>query len=380
MTKTLHFACIMLAKDPITLSKIPDLCRMQRSIGLVTELWSIRMCFFPFVMLLQWVEIELLAVVGGKCGFQPCDTAERRFFRHACLRNPCLLWNLSVHSLPALHYGCIMAIPSLQLQKNTCLTQRSRRFGHGVVVSRTCWGTFQSPMVPCDHCKTTMNSFGDWAFNHGGWKWGCQPFSCLCSQTVTVGEKKRDVLHYNICLFRLRNLNLHSLPVAWCSWELVLYGLSPPVHHGDSFAAKEPLSPLLSPGIIFAHRIQSTAGRIWLWKIWPLCSVPLWCSFDSLTDRCPFKDTRFCRVRQDFIFVKVPDSWPKIKDHLQAEGNECSRHLRWGTAVPTSQSKHFCHRQGTVPVQEQKPALGHISMWLIWNWYCDCRLFGCSGP
>ena len=46
------------------------------------------------------------------------------------------------------------------------------------------------------------------------------------------------------------------------------------------------------------------------------------------------------------LFVKVPDSWPRIKDHLQAEGNECSRHFQWGAAVPTSQSKNFCQRQG----------------------------------
>ena len=105
-----------------------------------------------------------------------------------------------------------------------------------------------------------------------GWKWGCQPFSCPCSQNVICF----------ICLFRLRNLNLHSLPVAWCSWEQVFYGLPPPVDHGDSFAAKELLSPLLSPRIIFTHRIQSTAGRIWPsnWKIWPVCSgsrvIQLW--------------------------------------------------------------------------------------------------------
>ena len=46
------------------------------------------------------------------------------------------------------------------------------------------------------------------------------------------------------------------------------------------------------------------------------------------------------------LFVNVPDSCTRIKDHLQAEGNECSRHLRWGAAVPTRQSKHFCQRQG----------------------------------
>ena len=39
------------------------------------------------------------------------------------------------------------------------------------------------------------------------------------------------------------------------------------------------------------------------------------------------------------LFVKVPDSWTRIKD---PEGNECSRHFGWGAAVPTSQPKHFC--------------------------------------
>ena len=107
--------------------------------------------------------------------------------------------------------------------------------------------------------------------------------------------------------------------------------------------------------------------------------------FDSLTDSCPFKNTRFCEVRRrDSSFVKVPHSWTRIKDHLQAEGNEGSRHFQWGAAVPTSQSKDFRHRQGVcMLVKEQKPALEHTSMtsmWLIWNCHRDCKLFGCSGP
>ena len=32
---------------------------------------------------------------------------------------------------------------------------------HAEKRGRTCWGIFQSPMVPCDHCRT-LNSFGDW--------------------------------------------------------------------------------------------------------------------------------------------------------------------------------------------------------------------------
>ena len=84
-------------------------------------------------------------------------TAHRRFVRHVCLRNlfPHFLFGIpSIHSLlvpeawgpwgerqhapPALHYGCIMPIPLLQLKKLTCLMQRSRGFGHGVVVSKIC--------------------------------------------------------------------------------------------------------------------------------------------------------------------------------------------------------------------------------------------------
>ena len=58
-------------------------------------------------------------------------TAQKRFVGHVCLRNPFLpfLWEMpSIHSLseawgswerqytlPALHYGCILPIPSLQL-------------------------------------------------------------------------------------------------------------------------------------------------------------------------------------------------------------------------------------------------------------------------
>ena len=115
-------------------------------------------------------------------------------------------------------------------------------------------------MFPCDRCKT-MNSLGDGAFKDGGFEvlpaFQLPMFAkcdyCRCQEKICF-----------TCLFRLRNLNLHSLPVAWCSWswELVFYGLPPPVHHGDCFAAKELLSPLLSSRIIFAHRIQSTAGRI----------------------------------------------------------------------------------------------------------------------
>ena len=40
-----------------------------------------------------------------------------------------------------LHYGCIMPIP-LQLQKKSCLMQRSRGFGHGVVICKNCYSIY----------------------------------------------------------------------------------------------------------------------------------------------------------------------------------------------------------------------------------------------
>ena len=71
-----------------------------------------------------------------------------------------------------------MPIPSLQLQKKTCLMQRSRGFGHEVVVSKN----FNILIVLlCDCCKLLASV---------GWKRGCQPFSCPCSQNVTHCRKE----------------------------------------------------------------------------------------------------------------------------------------------------------------------------------------------
>ena len=111
---------------------------------------------------------------------------EKRFMRHICLRNPflpLLLGIPSIHSLPeasgswepqyvppALRYSWIMPSPSLQLQKKTCLTQRSRGFGHGVVVSKMCYSVtlvIVLSVVLCDCCKP-MNNCRDWAFSNSG--------------------------------------------------------------------------------------------------------------------------------------------------------------------------------------------------------------------
>ena len=115
--------------------------------------------------------------------FAKRDTAERRFMRHTCLRNPCLLWNLSLHFLPeawgswgpqhpppALHYGWIMPIPSLQLQNKAPVWCREAKWPPRFVIYNT---VISRPVLPFCPFRVTV-----------GWKWGCQHFSYPCSQNV----------------------------------------------------------------------------------------------------------------------------------------------------------------------------------------------------
>ena len=88
-------------------------------------------------------------------------TAEKDFVPHVCFRNSGLLWNLSLHFLPAesrstLHQFCIMVLSwrkCSQLWYESAANQRT--------------------IVEIE-CSATV-----------GWKWGYQPFSCPCSQNVT---------------------------------------------------------------------------------------------------------------------------------------------------------------------------------------------------
>ena len=109
----LHYACFMLAKDPMPLSNIPDLCHMQKSIGLVTELWPPRfvtmqwlcsqLCYVTAAN--QWtvVGIERLATMGWKWGCQPfscrCSQYVTRCRKEIC--STCLF----KASIPATPFG-----------------------------------------------------------------------------------------------------------------------------------------------------------------------------------------------------------------------------------------------------------------------------------
>ena len=139
--------------------------------------------------------------MGWKWGCQPfsCRCSQnmthwqgkRRFARQVCLRNPFppfLLGISIIHSLPeagswqrqyappALHYGCIMPIPSLQLQEMTCLMQRSRGFGHGAVVPKICYNAVIVLSVVLSDCCKPMNTCRDWAFSNSGLEVGVPAF------------------------------------------------------------------------------------------------------------------------------------------------------------------------------------------------------------
>ena len=194
--------------------------------------------------------------------FAKCDALPKGDVVHVCLRNPFppfFLGIKSIHSLlvpeawaswernapPALQYGRIMPMPSLQLQKKTSLMQRSRGFGHGVVACKIC---FDIPYTDCAPVWLPQTKL----LASVGWKWGCQPFSFRCSQNVTHCRKEIC----STCLFKesfptipLGIPSIHSLPEAWVSsWEPQH---APPallksrLHHAHPFVAASEKSTCL---------------------------------------------------------------------------------------------------------------------------------------
>ena len=97
-----------------------------------------------------------------------------------------------------------MPIPSLQLQKKVekaCLMQRSRGFGHGVVVSKICYNAVIVLSVALWDCCKPWQTNEQVSRSTVDWKCGCQPFSCRCSQNVTQCQTR---FGQHICL-RLRH-------------------------------------------------------------------------------------------------------------------------------------------------------------------------------
>ena len=152
----------------LQLQKKPDICREAE--GLVTELWSQRivtiywlccqLCYETVANQRTSVEIELLATMSWTCGCQPlsCRCSQnvthcRKEICWTCLSKESIpgipLWN-SKHptcqklevpeSRSTFRHLCIKwlhhAHPFVASAEKDCVMQRSRGFGHGVVVQR----------------------------------------------------------------------------------------------------------------------------------------------------------------------------------------------------------------------------------------------------
>ena len=125
-------------------------------------------------------------------------TAETRFVRHVCLRNPFLLFLFgipSIYSLPEigstssalwLHH----AHPFVAAAKKTSRMQRSRGFGNRVVVSKNCYSIYTDCALMWLLQTKLLASVV--------WKRGCQPFSWPHSQNGTHCRKEIC----STCLFK----------------------------------------------------------------------------------------------------------------------------------------------------------------------------------
>ena len=140
-----------------------------------------------------------------------------RFVGHVCLRNPLLPFLFGNSKLPlhtrslrflrapvrstisALNFGCIMPIPSLQLQKKTPISCR----GAERLVMELWSPRFVTIQWLCSQfCHETASnqriSVEIELLAPVGWKWGCQPFSRPCSQNVMHCRKEIC----STCLFK----------------------------------------------------------------------------------------------------------------------------------------------------------------------------------
>ena len=166
-------------------------------------------------MLLHWVKIELLATVGGKCGCQPfsCRCSQNVMHCRKQMCSTCLFktsipavpfWNskhpvstrsrflratvCSTSSALCLHHACKRSYPFVEDSGFVSHVEK-HTFGHGVVVSKVCFGILErGAFCPClpnvTHC----------------WK---EIFSIFLSEESMP----------------LWNLSVHSLPEAWGPWE-----------------------------------------------------------------------------------------------------------------------------------------------------------------
>ena len=216
----LHYGCIMLAKDRVEVSKIwitghrlwsrlsyiPDCWKSMKNCrdsafslrGLEAGLWAFRVQMLATCDDMLFLEsIPAIPFWNSK---PPLPTRSLRFLRAAVPSSNSALW---------LHH----AHPFVAAAEKTCLMQRSRGFGHGVVVSQICYnGVFVLSVVVWDCCKPA-NTCRDWAFSNSGLEVGLPAFQ-LPMFAKCDALPKRDLFHmfvqgihshYSLCEFQASN-------------------------------------------------------------------------------------------------------------------------------------------------------------------------------
>ena len=137
---------------------------------------------FPCKATKQWriVEIQLLATEGWKWGCQPfsCPRSQnvthcrKEVYATCCQRNPCLLWNLSLHSPPEA-WGPWERQHASPARSAYIMLAKDR-----VVVSKlwiTGYSLWSRLSYRCDSCKP-MKKCRDWAFSLRGLEVGLPAF------------------------------------------------------------------------------------------------------------------------------------------------------------------------------------------------------------
>ena len=191
--------------------KRPVSCREAKR--LITELWSPRFVTPPWLcsqLCSETAANQRTLVETGAASLSAADvrkmwrTAERRFARHVCVRHPPAVpfWN-SKYLLPTRSWRSLRRTvrstnsalrlhhthPFVAASEKTSLMQRSKGFGHGVVVSKICYIQSLCSWL-CYETAANQWTVVEIELATGGWKWGCQPFSCRCSQNVTHCRKE----------------------------------------------------------------------------------------------------------------------------------------------------------------------------------------------
>ena len=241
------------------------------------------------------VEIQLLASVGWKCGCQPFSRRcslnvtlpkGERFVWHVCLRNPFpqfLFGFRSLQSLPEA-WGSWERQHAASALHLTSLMQRSKGFGHGVVVSKICYVIYSDCVQDLDYrilivlsvvtrgCCKPMNNCRDWAFRNIGLEEWLPAFQLLIFEYTSINAEKRcskcvsrESMPFVISKPPLPTRSLRSLGAAVRSTSSAFL-----LHHAHPFVAAAEKRP------VSCREAEGLVTELWSPRIVAILIVPLW--------------------------------------------------------------------------------------------------------